>query len=132
MNIQTNANEIAMKYELRANAMRSLAAKNFGFATALHNLRKANLNKLIYIKTPYKGTKNAPKGTLMAGEKLSPDGTVYNTADHAATRANMKGTYKISPGMSKEADWQRISFIEILPVVRSQERAMNYKILTGT
>jgi hypothetical protein len=119
-----------MKYNRRVNVMRRVAIKPHVFAMALHELRKANLNKMIYMRTPYNGTKNAPKGDLLKGEKVTVD-MVFNTSDHAPRRRDMKGNYKIAPGMSKEADWERASFMEIIPIIAGQERMMNAGILIG-
>ena len=126
----TNANEVAMKYERRVQAMMRISNKPREFALALHQLREVNLDKLIYNKSPYRGTKNAPKGDLKSGERVIGD-SVFNVSPHAETRRRMHGTYKIAPGLSKEADWERISFMEVIPIVQKIERTMNYSVIRG-
>lgn len=129
--ISTNARDLQRKYNTRCERLITTTyTRPQMFAVALSKIRRENIQKLVYQRTPYMSEPGSKKPTfkLLEGEKAE-NGMVFNDVEYASRRMEMKGMYSVAPGISREADWGKISIEEFLPVMRLQQAQINRNIL---
>lgn len=136
--IETNADQLKKRWGRRREGFRNFKKLPREFAFILHDLRKANLEKMVYARTPWGKSEGyysvGPTGDLKRDENWRPISTgeysyeVSNSSDHYARRVKMTGDYSRTPGLSREADWPLASIIELQSIHPKIYEAIRGKI----